>query len=124
MAEIPTTLNKDEFKDFFTQFGEVKEYQIMRDHSTNQSRGFGFIAFDVDQTVDGLLSSHAYYAKQIYTHVVKLGILGNSIVCNGLLAIYTEGMAPQLFDEMLEKVEEIALKLDWDGLLVIGGDDS
>lgn len=52
---IPTTLNEDEFKDFFMQFGEVKEHQIMRDHSTSRSRGFGFITFDSEQAVDDLL---------------------------------------------------------------------
>lgn len=46
----------DEFKDFFTQFGEVKEHQIMRDHSTNRSRGFGFITFESELAVDDLLA--------------------------------------------------------------------
>lgn len=46
----------DEFRDFFAQFGEVKEHQIMRDHSTSRSRGFGFISFDTEQAVDDLLS--------------------------------------------------------------------
>lgn len=45
----------DEFSDFFSQFGEVKEHQIMRDHSTGRSRGFGFITFDTEQSVDELL---------------------------------------------------------------------
>ncbi|XP_018859875.1 glycine-rich RNA-binding protein 3, mitochondrial [Juglans regia] len=53
---IPTTMNEDEFRDFFTQYGEVKEHQIMRDHSTSRSRGFGFITFDTEQAVDDLLS--------------------------------------------------------------------
>jgi hypothetical protein len=46
----------DEFNEFFTQFGEVTEHQIMRDHSTNRSRGFGFITFDTEQAVDDLLA--------------------------------------------------------------------
>ncbi|KAF3947957.1 hypothetical protein ACB098_01G262900 [Castanea mollissima] len=53
---IPATVNEDEFRDFFAQFGEVKEHQIMRDHSTSRSRGFGFISFDTEQAVDDLLS--------------------------------------------------------------------
>ncbi|KAK4754875.1 hypothetical protein SAY87_008632 [Trapa incisa] len=53
---IPSTVNEDEFKDFFTQFGDVKEHQIMRDHATNRSRGFGFITFDSEDAVDDLLS--------------------------------------------------------------------
>lgn len=46
----------DEFREFFSTFGEVKEHQIMRDHSTNRSRGFGFITFDSEEMVDELLS--------------------------------------------------------------------
>ncbi|XP_050383614.1 uncharacterized protein LOC126800310 [Argentina anserina] len=52
---IPTTVNEDEFSDFFSQFGEVKEHQIMRDHSTGRSRGFGFVTFETEQPVDDLL---------------------------------------------------------------------
>lgn len=46
----------DEFRDFFSNYGEVKEQQIMRDHSTGRSRGFGFITFESDQSVDDLLA--------------------------------------------------------------------
>ncbi|KAF9666359.1 hypothetical protein SADUNF_Sadunf16G0221300 [Salix dunnii] len=53
---IPAAVTEDEFKEFFTQFGEVTEHQIMRDHSTNRSRGFGFITFDTEQAVDDLLA--------------------------------------------------------------------
>lgn len=46
----------DEFRSFFSQFGEVSEHQIIRDHETNRSRGFGFIVFDSEEVVDDLLS--------------------------------------------------------------------
>lgn len=46
----------DEFRDFFSNFGVVKEQQIMRDHSTGRSRGFGFVTFESDQSVDDLLA--------------------------------------------------------------------
>lgn len=38
------------------QYGEVQEHQIMRDHSTSRSRGFGFITFEAEQAVDDLLA--------------------------------------------------------------------
>ncbi|XP_043706643.1 heterogeneous nuclear ribonucleoprotein 1-like [Telopea speciosissima] len=53
---VPTTVTEDEFKDFFAKFGEVKEHQIMRDHATSRSRGFGFITFDTEKDVDDLLA--------------------------------------------------------------------
>ncbi|KAL3813818.1 hypothetical protein ACJIZ3_015086 [Penstemon smallii] len=54
---IPTTVSEDEFKDFFSNYGEVMEQQIMRDHSTGRSRGFGFVTFDSEQSVDDLLAN-------------------------------------------------------------------
>ncbi|KAJ4827573.1 hypothetical protein Tsubulata_004794 [Turnera subulata] len=53
---IPGGVTEDEFKEFFLQFGEIREHQIMRDHTTNRSRGFGFITFDDEQAVDDLLA--------------------------------------------------------------------
>lgn len=53
---IPTSVNEDEFSDFFSKFGLVKEHQIMRDHASNRSRGFGFVTFDSEEAVDELLS--------------------------------------------------------------------
>ncbi|CAI9763180.1 unnamed protein product [Fraxinus pennsylvanica] len=54
---IPTTVAEDEFKDFFSKFGELKEQQIMRDHSSGRSRGFGFITFETEQSVDDILAN-------------------------------------------------------------------
>ncbi|XP_031480551.1 glycine-rich RNA-binding protein 3, mitochondrial-like isoform X2 [Nymphaea colorata] len=54
---VPTTVTEEEFRNFFSKFGEVKEHQILRDHTTNRSRGFGFITFDSEQVVDELLAN-------------------------------------------------------------------
>ncbi|XP_077222244.1 RNA-binding (RRM/RBD/RNP motifs) family protein [Tasmannia lanceolata] len=54
---IPTTVTEDELKDFFTNYGKVIDHQIIRDHATNRSRGFGFIIFDSDQVVDDILAN-------------------------------------------------------------------
>ncbi|KAF8399769.1 hypothetical protein HHK36_015639 [Tetracentron sinense] len=53
---IPTAMSDDEFKDFFSNYGEIKEHQIMRDHATSRSRGFGFVTFETEQAVDDILS--------------------------------------------------------------------
>lgn len=50
----------DEFKDFFSKYGKVADHQIMRDHATKRSRGFGFIIFESEQVVDDLLSKGNY----------------------------------------------------------------
>ncbi|GAB2284792.1 hypothetical protein Dimus_019245 [Dionaea muscipula] len=53
---IPSSVTEDEFRNFFSSYGEVVEHQIIRDHDTNRSRGFGFIIFDSEEVVDEILS--------------------------------------------------------------------
>jgi len=54
---IPTSVTEDEFKNFFSKYGKVVEHEIIRDHVTKRSRGFGFIVFDNDQVVDTVLAN-------------------------------------------------------------------
>lgn len=42
---IDYTLNEDDFRRHFSQYGEVKDVQIVRDVVTGASRGFGFVTF-------------------------------------------------------------------------------
>ncbi|XP_051134680.1 heterogeneous nuclear ribonucleoprotein 1-like [Andrographis paniculata] len=53
---IPTTVTEDELKSFFSKYGKVVEHEIIRDHATKRSRGFGFIVFETEQVVDSLLA--------------------------------------------------------------------
>ncbi|PWA94016.1 heterogeneous nuclear ribonucleoprotein A3 [Artemisia annua] len=53
---IPTSLGEDELATFFSKYGKVVEHQIVRDHATNRSRGFGFVVFDSVEVVDELVS--------------------------------------------------------------------
>ncbi|KAH9613196.1 hypothetical protein KSS87_010573 [Heliosperma pusillum] len=53
---IPTALTGDELKDFFSKFGNVVEHEIILDHATKRSRGFGFVVFDNERVVDEVLS--------------------------------------------------------------------
>ncbi|XP_022716707.1 heterogeneous nuclear ribonucleoprotein 1-like isoform X2 [Durio zibethinus] len=53
---IPSSITEDELRSFFSKYGTVMEHQIIRDHATNRSRGFGFIIFDSEEVVDDVLS--------------------------------------------------------------------
>ncbi|CAJ1964768.1 unnamed protein product [Sphenostylis stenocarpa] len=53
---IPTSVSEDEFKNFFSKYGKVVEHEIIRDHTTKRSRGFGFIVFDSEKVVDNILA--------------------------------------------------------------------
>ncbi|CAK9187083.1 unnamed protein product [Ilex paraguariensis] len=53
-------------------------------------------------------SKEAYYVKQFHPHIVKLGFVDNSYVCNGLLAVYAKGQkdmvsARKVFDQMPDR---------------------
>ncbi|XP_073291723.1 uncharacterized protein [Primulina huaijiensis] len=54
---IPTTVTEEELKSFFSKYGEVVEHEIIRDHMSKKSRGFGFVVFDNEQVVDSLLAN-------------------------------------------------------------------
>ncbi|PKA47522.1 Heterogeneous nuclear ribonucleoprotein 1 [Apostasia shenzhenica] len=53
---IPSTVTQEEFKSFFSKYGKVVEHEIICDHATKRSRGFGFIIFDSEKVVDDLLA--------------------------------------------------------------------
>ncbi|CAO2814305.1 unnamed protein product [Amaranthus hypochondriacus] len=53
---IPTTVTEGEFKEFFSKYGKVVEHEIILDHATKRSRGFGFIVFDNEKVVDDILA--------------------------------------------------------------------
>lgn len=58
----------DEFKEYFEAYGKVSEHQIMLDHSTGRSRGFGFITFEKEATVDEIMADrriHELGGKQV-----------------------------------------------------------
>ncbi len=40
------------FRAYFSQFGTVVDAQIMRDRTTNNSRGFGFVSFAEESAVE------------------------------------------------------------------------
>lgn len=42
---LPTDITVPEFRDFFSQFGELEEALVMFDRETQRSRGFGFVTY-------------------------------------------------------------------------------
>ncbi|XP_024374257.1 uncharacterized protein [Physcomitrium patens] len=65
---IPPSITDEEFKSYFGGFGSVVEHQIMQDHSTGRSRGFGFVTFDNEQVVEDILAHgkmHELGGKQV-----------------------------------------------------------
>jgi RNA recognition motif-containing protein len=46
---IPYSLQQEEMKDLFSQYGQVTSATIIRDRGTNQSRGFGFVEMNTEE---------------------------------------------------------------------------
>lgn len=49
---LPSQVGEAEFSNYFSQFGEVVDAQVMIDHQTGNSRGFGFISFANQSAVE------------------------------------------------------------------------
>lgn len=49
---LPSQVGETEFSQYFQQFGEVTDAQVMIDHQTGNSRGFGFISFADQSSVE------------------------------------------------------------------------
>ena len=45
------------FREYFCQFGAVKDAVVMLDRTTDRSRGFGFVTFENDADVEKVLST-------------------------------------------------------------------
>lgn len=65
---IPTFLTEDELKEYFSSYGSIAEHQIMIDRDTGRSRGFGFVTFESEDTVERIFSDgkiHELGGKQV-----------------------------------------------------------
>lgn len=52
---LPSTITEADFKKYFEQFGTIADVVVMYDHNTQRHRGFGFITYASDDSVDKAL---------------------------------------------------------------------
>ncbi|GMG98744.1 hypothetical protein Nepgr_000584 [Nepenthes gracilis] len=52
---LASTVTENDFKKYFEQFGTITDVVVMYDHSTQRPRGFGFITYDSEESVDRVL---------------------------------------------------------------------
>ncbi|CAG7874718.1 heterogeneous nuclear ribonucleoprotein 1 [Brassica rapa] len=64
---LPPALTSDEFRAYFETYGPVSDAVIMIDQATQRPRGFGFVSFDSEDSVDLVLhkSYHDLSGKQV-----------------------------------------------------------
>lgn len=52
---LSANLTEEQFKNYFERFGRIIDVVVMQDSSTNRPRGFGFVTFDSEESVDRVL---------------------------------------------------------------------
>jgi heterogeneous nuclear ribonucleoprotein A1/A3 len=63
---IPPQTTSDDLRSHFGHFGTVVNAVIMMDRATNRSRGFGFVTFESEDTVDTILArTHQFSSKTV-----------------------------------------------------------
>ncbi len=53
----------DDLRNFFSNFGDVREAVVLFDNNRGASRCFGFVTFDSKETVDLLVKDNNYVIK-------------------------------------------------------------
>ncbi|KAJ6730175.1 NUCLEOTIDE-BINDING ALPHA-BETA PLAIT DOMAIN-CONTAINING PROTEIN-RELATED [Salix viminalis] len=93
---LASSLTEEQFKNYFEQFGRTVDVVVMQDSLTNRPRGFGFVTFDSEESVDKVLlnGSHELNGKRVEVkkavpkdringHIVRGGSNGFVGVGNG-----------------------------------------
>lgn len=52
---LPHTITEADLKRFFSEFGELEDYVVMVDRMTGKPRGFGFVTFAQQESVDRVM---------------------------------------------------------------------
>lgn len=88
-------------REYFSNYGDIIEHQIMLDHVTGRSRGFGFVTFDSEEAVDKIFAdgqlhelggkqvSKYYYTLVLITYIVRV-LYTNYGFCLKSFVYYTD----------------------------------
>lgn len=65
---LASEITEKEFGDYFSKFGIVKDAVVMVDRNTGSSRGFGFVTFEKEETVEIVMKQeHEIMGKYVET---------------------------------------------------------
>ncbi|XP_057794286.1 heterogeneous nuclear ribonucleoprotein 1-like [Salvia miltiorrhiza] len=96
---LSANLTEEEFRSYFEKFGRITDVVVMHDNLTHRPRGFGFITFDSEDSVEEVMQKnfHELTGKlvEVKRAVPKDGIGSSNIGYNGRLG---GGRSPTSFN--------------------------
>lgn len=96
---LPASVTEEDFKVYFEKFGRITDVVVMYDSATHRPRGFGFITFESEASVEHVMQ-HPFHALnnkavEVKRAVPKDGNGGNSNGFNGIgVGMYQGGIFP------------------------------
>ena len=63
VGALEPSVKDEDLREFFSKFGKVKEASVLFDNNRNASRGFGFVTFEDQKTVEQLVKDNHFYIK-------------------------------------------------------------
>lgn len=80
IGNLDERVNEEILMKKFKEFGEVEKCQVIYNHDTKKSRGFGFVIFDTEEVTQKLLESNKIY---MYGRKIKIKtvLLRNEVNC-------------------------------------------
>ncbi|KAL2454804.1 RNA-binding protein 1 [Abeliophyllum distichum] len=86
---LSANLTEEEFRSYFEKFGMITDVVIMQDSVTHRPRGFGFITFDLEDSVEDVMQKNFYELSgklvEVKRAVPKDGISSSNDGSNGRL---------------------------------------
>eukprot|EP00250_Pteridium_aquilinum_P011277 c19959_g1_i1 orf=517-1914(-) len=67
---LASTVTEEDFKNYFSQFGNITDVVVMYDPDTRRPRGFGFITFDSEDAVEIVLQENTFH--EIHDKLVEV----------------------------------------------------
>ncbi|GMJ02553.1 hypothetical protein HRI_003924500 [Hibiscus trionum] len=55
---LSATLTEEDFRNYFERFGRITDVVVMHDSLTNRPRGFGFVTFDSEESVENVMQKN------------------------------------------------------------------
>jgi RNA recognition motif-containing protein len=56
VGNLPYTMNDDQLRELFAEYGEVASASVIIDRATSRSKGFGFVEFSDDAAADAAIA--------------------------------------------------------------------